>query len=1328
MTHCSDSQPGLTQLLKDLESPLEDVRMSALRGLENIPSLAILRAVRRVATTDPSVSLRFEARRFLTAAAEKLPEEDEPPSESRAASPVERFRALLADPDPGMRVKVIRTLVGNLDPAVPELLASVLPQERDPFVVCALLQALSATGDRKVVKLITPYLKDPEARVRASAVEALEAIGDVAVLVRLMPMLSDPHHRVRAVVARAMRAQEREAVLRCVDEMLEAADDRAVRSAAYVLRFFDEETAVPRLSEKLGNPSEETRKMALASLMHLSRKGSVRAGQVLARTRETPPAGSVLGPLETHAPPIATPLEERLDSGDGETIVQTVLESVRLGRDDLMPRLRALLASEPEPRVQATLVSAAGRLGAPVDVNALAPFLAAADPRLRANAVESIGLLAAGRSAELLAPMLADPGNRARANAIVALSSCPEVDVIPHLRMMAADGNPAFAASAVWAASTLASPQSIQVLAELRAHPDPAVAQSARNALSTLAPVMREAAETLDSSSAPPADTGSAPLAESKLQRLLFDLRHDAPEVRAATVRRIATVRDPKLLGAVRDLLRDDDPTVRRTAREAMRALLQGLASAERDPWELAKFEQQLGGGEEEVRRSLDRVLDVAMRCGTQPTAEALARRLPLEEHPFARAGIISSLALIGDASNIQLIQAFVRDPDARVRANAVDALELAGSEEDLLAAVTCLLDSDPRVRAAAIRAAAAIDKEVFLGHLRGMLASQTIADRAAGLYVARTTTMPERFELLREHFVSETQPKLYETCADALARELTAGRPDELRRLMAQLPEGNKKTYLQQAVQNISQPLTVEALAQEAVKQKESPALAELSSPYSRIMDMKRLGELSGQAVRDALARESDPLSISFLLETAAEMKLPDVIELAQPFMKSRDRRVRLAAVEALGKLKSADAVESIAALVRDRDAEVSKRALDQLERLGPGAAMQGVRALLESGQPWAMRRGLELLESTGNREAAMPLVFEILARGGNPGVVEPLSRIVLAWGDADTLEKLAALYQRAPANSRPFLLELGTELSRQLGTPPETFSARFPAELAPQATSEPPPLPSRIRPRASSAAPPGFALESKHLAAGGALLAALFVVGLVALWPRERPRETAGVDFGGPVTPAPPESRIVFQTTTRRQTQADFPSYSGGGGGAIETTPEATLAEIEDRMAIALAPQGIKSKPIIHLMALDYHQDSYRYDIARARDTMKAGAADAALQILETALAQLEPEHLAGRLAVLLALEETCRRARRFERMHEWRTPIKEIERKLFELCAQAGRESGIPEDKIRAALAAFDERDKAKGQLRAASDFFSGAKLAETPDEDEAWPEDK
>jgi HEAT repeat protein len=425
---------------------------------------------------------------------------------------------------------------------------------------------------------------------------------------------------------------------------------------------------------------------------------------------------------------------------------------------------------------------------------------------------------------------------------------------------------------------------------------------------------------------------GAKRLSDAKMQRLWFELQHEDLEVRKATLRKAAELGDTRLLAPARELLHDADPTVRHEARRTVRALLAAFTPALREPEELARFGEELRGDEESVKAALNRVLDVAVKCGASQTADVLAQRLPVEDRPFVRANLLSALALLGDSSTSKLVQAFVRDPDARVRANAVDALELTGNEEDLLAAITCLLDADPRVRAAAIRAAASIDKEIFLDHLRKMLGSQNVSDRAAGLYVLRTVSVTERYDLLRQHFLQEGQPRLYEIAAEALAAEARGERRQELQKLASELPAGPKREALTAAMKEASHSLLDEAAA--AASEEDSGNPLELSSTFSKIYDLKRLGELKADALRASLRRETDPLTISCLIEAAAEMDLPDTLELAQPFSHSKDRRVRLEVAEAVGKLQSQEARELLALLVRDRDAEVSLKSLEVLAR----------------------------------------------------------------------------------------------------------------------------------------------------------------------------------------------------------------------------------------------------------------------------------------------------------------------------------------------------------------------------------------------------------
>jgi HEAT repeat protein len=1298
-------QAGLSQLLRDLESPLEQVRQAALEALERFPALSKLRALRRAATTDPSVTLRLEARRQLEAAVRELGAVD---------APVERLQALLGAPEAGLRVKAIRGLAVSLDPRVPALLAEVLGREREPFVLAAALQALAATAGRAAISSIFPYLSETDARLRATAVEALEATGDPGALTHLLPLLEDPHHRVRAMAARAVQAHDPEAVLACVDAMLADPQEMTVRSAAFVLRFFQEGFAVARLREKLADARPGVVAMALASLQHMGRSGSVKATQLLARVRTGEAAPVPAGMASTESP-VSAPLEERLASPDAAQRLAAVRETVRNGREDMMDRLRTLLEHEGDARVLATVVAAAGLLGNREDVRFLRAHLDAPDARLRANAVEAVGLLSKVRKARLLAGHLTDANNRVRANAVVALHGCEGIDAMPVLREMASSHDSRHAVSAVWAAATIATPASVQVLAALLDASDADVASRAKKALEELAPVLPEASAVLANWQAAAAQGGEvapapAPVAppapaDPDLERELFDLRHESPSVRQEAARRLAARGDPALLASVRPLLRDDDPTVRRAAREAARALVARVAPGKSSPAELGKFEELLARSPETARQALDGVLDVALVCGMAATAEAIVARLPEERAPFVRASLITALALVGDRAAVPVLEELARDPDARVRANAVDALELLGGAQDARAAIERLSDPDPRVRAAAITASLALYREPFLSHLRGMLFSEAMAERAAGLYALQAVLIPERAELLREYLLAETQPRLYESAADALVKELS-GNVAELDKLAAELPEGDKKRHVERCARRLTEGYT--SPTPDAAASQTFETLTELS----HLLDLKKSGELSVEVLRHELSREKDPLAVSFLLEEAAESRVADFVELAQPFTHSKDRRIRLAAVEALGKLGTPDASEAIAFLVRDRDPEVSRRAMERLEKLAPEAALAGVRALLETAHSWAVTRGLELLERRGD-PATLPLALSALALGGDPALVEPLTRLVKAWGSEATLDELGRMYRDAPLPDRPLLKELGAAVVEARALSPDLLAAQFPADAAPAPAA----TTSRTMPRAArSRAIPRVAMPrapeprggwDAFQLAGSMGVMLLVLVGIAAM---SRTSAPPPLPDGRIITSEQPEVRTIEMATAGAPAQVDAPAATSAGGDMV--IPPPTLAEVKALLKRAFAAKGIKSDAILQLMALDRYQTGYRADVARAREAASRGSFDQALSILEGALASVEPDHVVARMLILRASEIIAREAGRFELLPKIREMLAQTQKGLIATLQKAAREGDIPEDKLKAVIARLEKQDKERAHTRRASDWLSGA----------------
>ncbi len=825
----------------------------------------------------------------------------------------------------------------------------------------------------------------------------------------------------------------------------------------------------------------------------------------------------------------------------------------------------------------------------------------------------------------------------------------------------------------------------------------------------------------------PAAFNTSTRLTESVYRRVTFDLQHDSAEVRADTLRRVARTRDPRLLADVRRSLRDPDPAVRHAARHAVRSLLPLAASREPNEEQLKAFDEQLGDTDEKALRAMTAVVKITLLCGTGPTAELLIRHLPSAEHPFLRAQILSSLALFGDSSCLELISSHLYDSDARVRATAVDALELIGDETEIGLLDGCLEDQDPRVRSAALRVLVASGNATALDRLRELLGSEVAADRAAGLHAVRCLEIPERFDLLRDHFRIETEPQLYKASAAALIGAGPGEQLSALAELLSEIDHPDKRASLELALQTLIDAVNPEPPS--APSPEDSVHGTQLPDSFSKIIDLEAAGNLQAETIRRTLAREKDPISISTLLLAAAGLQLPDTLDLAQPHLLSRDRRVRMAVVQALEKLNSEDAGECIARLVRDPDEQVSNRALDALGRLRPEAALASIKALIDSGQSGAVVRGLELLENLGD-PSSLPMVLKVLEKGPSADSVQVLSRLMTAWGTRSTLEQMQQMLQRSPKNRRPFLAELSEVLAAKLESEPAP--PKEPARPEPRDRDTKPQEPSRREtassgdptattvnlPRPVQASRPSTSpaaridIDSRQLAAAAVGLLVLAVVVIGMLLP-DRPKDTYAAVDRGPITTPPVERRaaISFDRSSDSGRRIGFSPSVSYAVDAYPVRRQATVEQVKASLRLVLAPQGITSEPIIHLMALDRVQRIFRSIIVWARRILREGVPDRALRILEGALNQLDPEHLPGRMAVLRALEKLSIEGRRFDRIQEWRDLLAEAEEQIMKLVIDAGREGGMSDAELQAALAALEQRDEQRSELGTASDFFSG-----------------
>lgn len=159
-----------------------------------------------------------------------------------------------------------------------------------------------------------------------------------------------------------------------------------------------------------------------------------------------------------------------------------------------VPEIQQWFDGETDPRMRASLVTAAGKLGGRLAVDMLKKCLSDPDGRIRANAVEA--LMGKVRP-EALVGLLHDSDNRCRANAIVALKNHKRVDVLKHLKTMAS-GDASSRKSAIYAIVEVGTPEATEILKLLDEDPDADVKEKARQAREILTARATEAAQTAE--------------------------------------------------------------------------------------------------------------------------------------------------------------------------------------------------------------------------------------------------------------------------------------------------------------------------------------------------------------------------------------------------------------------------------------------------------------------------------------------------------------------------------------------------------------------------------------------------------------------------------------------------------------------------------------------------------------------------------------------------------------------------------------------------------------------------------------------------------------
>jgi len=256
---------NIKRLLKDLANPDDDLRTLAAMTLFKIELIDLetrdeVAAALRQATKDKNISVRFFARRALGKIRQQNIEE------GRAATPQESIDQALESDDYAERLKAVMSIATGDKAEYREKLLFMLKIEKHDFVKASLISCLKKFVSKDQASLLSPFLNDPDSRVRSNTIEALEYLKDEKAIPLLFPALEDPDNRIRASAAKALQSFGEEKVFMILRKMLKSHEDWMKGSAIYALSHIQAGEAIQMLIDAARDGNSDIRIKALVAL------------------------------------------------------------------------------------------------------------------------------------------------------------------------------------------------------------------------------------------------------------------------------------------------------------------------------------------------------------------------------------------------------------------------------------------------------------------------------------------------------------------------------------------------------------------------------------------------------------------------------------------------------------------------------------------------------------------------------------------------------------------------------------------------------------------------------------------------------------------------------------------------------------------------------------------------------------------------------------------------------------------------------------------------------------------------------------------------------
>ncbi len=350
-----------------------------------------------------------------------------------------------------------------------------------------------------------------------------------------------------------------------------------------------------------------------------------------------------------------------------------------------------------------------------------------------------------------------------------------------------------------------------------------------------------------------------------------------------------------------------------------------------------------------EYGQSAFQPLRTVLHMGTEEQKEEtreILKRLLVESRVFAtRAQAAAVLSVSPEGSVDALTQAALNDPEQVVRRQAIDALAKAPASPELLSALAQAQNAeDPEVRTSALTA----EMQVRLDSLTDMTDTAWMA-RLLGRTKDDASSQMQIMLVQRGETVLPAVVNVLETADDADARAAAATAITLI--CAGTSPKQQTFAAFSQAIMKEGlpepQPANLAGLKplEDALSGDSSWKVRAIAAQGLGYLGQESSAEVLGRALGDA--NEEVRWWAALALETVPAVDALD--DLAHAAINDPSRRVRAAAVRALGWMESDDAVRPLIRATADRSSSVRQAAAQELARYDAPTSLQALVALFD-------------------------------------------------------------------------------------------------------------------------------------------------------------------------------------------------------------------------------------------------------------------------------------------------------------------------------------------------------------------------------------------